>query len=78
MNGSFNTFKYSLVAKDYWQKDTYAPVVRITSIRILFTLASINDLHIHRMDVKTTFLNYDLDRGLYETIERLCSTQKWV
>ena len=48
---------------DYF--DTYAPVARITSIRILFALASINKLHVHQMDVKTTFLNGDLKEEVY-------------
>ncbi|KAL2465237.1 cysteine-rich RLK (RECEPTOR-like protein kinase) 8 [Abeliophyllum distichum] len=48
---------------DYF--DMYAPVARITSIRILFALASIHDLHIHQMDVKTIFLNGDLDEEVY-------------
>lgn len=47
VDGSFNTFKTILVAKCYIQKEwidyfnTYAPVVRITSIKMLFALASI-------------------------------------
>ena len=44
---------------DYF--DTYAPVARITSIRLLFALASIYNLCIHQMDVKTAFLNGDLN-----------------
>ncbi|GJW12154.1 zinc finger, CCHC-type containing protein [Tanacetum coccineum] len=48
---------------DYF--DTYAPVARITSIRVLFALASIYNLPIHQMDVKTAFLNGDLDEEVY-------------
>ena len=46
-DGSLQTFKAILVAKGFKQKegidyfDTYAPVARITSIRVLFALASI-------------------------------------
>ena len=70
-DGTLNTFKARLVAKGYRQKegidyfDTYAPVARITSIRILFALASIHDLYVHQMDVKTTFLNGDLNEEVY-------------
>ncbi|GKE12400.1 zinc finger, CCHC-type containing protein, partial [Tanacetum coccineum] len=44
---------------DYF--DTYAPVARITIIRLLLALAAIHNLVIHQMDVKTTFLNGNLD-----------------
>nr|GEY72979.1 hypothetical protein [Tanacetum cinerariifolium] len=48
---------------DYF--DTYAPVARITTIRLLFALAVIHNLVIHQMDVKTSFLNGDLDEEVY-------------
>ncbi|GKA79203.1 zinc finger, CCHC-type containing protein [Tanacetum coccineum] len=48
---------------DYF--DTYAPVARITSIRVLFALASIYNFPIHQMDVKTAFLNGELDEEVY-------------
>ena len=37
--------------------DTYSPVTRITSIRMLIGIAALRDLEIHQMDVKTAFLN---------------------
>nr|GEU82249.1 hypothetical protein [Tanacetum cinerariifolium] len=48
---------------DYF--DNYAPVARITTIRLLLALAAIHNLVIHQMDVKTTFLNDDLDEEVY-------------
>ncbi|KAG7553092.1 Zinc finger CCHC-type [Arabidopsis thaliana x Arabidopsis arenosa] len=48
---------------DYF--DTYAPVVRISSIRLLIGLASIHNLVIHQMDVKTAFLNGVLEEEVY-------------
>ncbi|GJR11782.1 zinc finger, CCHC-type containing protein [Tanacetum coccineum] len=44
---------------DYF--DTYAPVARISTIRLLIAMASIHNLIIHQMDVKIAFLNGDLD-----------------
>ena len=40
-------------------------MARITSIRILFALTSIHDLYVHQMDVKTAFLNGDLNEEIY-------------
>ncbi|GKB29982.1 zinc finger, CCHC-type containing protein [Tanacetum coccineum] len=48
---------------DYF--DTYAPVARITTIRLLFALAVIHNLVIYQMNVKKTFLNGDLDEEVY-------------
>jgi hypothetical protein len=69
--GSLQTFKVRLVAKGFKQKegidyfDTYAQVARITSIRVLMALASIFDLYVHQMNVKTAFLNGDLEEEVY-------------
>ncbi|GJX58768.1 zinc finger, CCHC-type containing protein [Tanacetum coccineum] len=60
-------FKARLVIQGFRQKsrigylDTYAPVARISTIRLLIALASIHNLTIHQMDVKTTFLNGELE-----------------
>ena len=48
---------------DYF--DTYSPVTRITSIRILIAIAALYNLEIHQMDVKTAFLNGDLNEEIY-------------
>ncbi|GKC28228.1 zinc finger, CCHC-type containing protein [Tanacetum coccineum] len=48
---------------DYF--DTYAPVARISTIRLLIAMASIHNLIIHQMDVKTAFLNGELDEEVY-------------
>nr|GEZ83180.1 hypothetical protein [Tanacetum cinerariifolium] len=45
--------------------DTYAPVARISTIRLLLALAAIHDLVIHQVDVKAAFLNGDLDEEIY-------------
>ena len=69
-NGSVG-YKARLVAKGFTQKygydysETYAPVVRISSIRILLSLALNNDMHVHHVDVKTAYLNSKLDETIY-------------
>jgi hypothetical protein len=62
--------KARLVAKCYTQKesedfDTYSPVARFTTIRVLLSLAASFGLTIHQMDVKTTFLNRELKEEIY-------------
>ncbi|GJT74818.1 zinc finger, CCHC-type containing protein [Tanacetum coccineum] len=48
---------------DYF--DTYALVARISTIRMLIAMALIHSLIIHQMDVKTAFLNGELDEEVY-------------
>ncbi|GJR36012.1 zinc finger, CCHC-type containing protein [Tanacetum coccineum] len=71
VDGTIEKFKARLVIQGFKQKsgidyfDTYAPVARISTIRLLIAMASIHNLIIHQMDVKTTFLNGDLDEEVY-------------
>ena len=68
---TIDKFKTRLIAKGFTQKhsvdyfDTYFPVVRIATIRVLFALDSIQNLVIHKMDIKIAFLNNDLDEEIY-------------
>ncbi|XP_068331482.1 uncharacterized protein [Pyrus communis] len=70
-DGTIDKYKARLVAKGYRQKegldyfDTYSPVARITSIRLLIAIAFVYNLEIHQMDVKTTLLNGELDEEIY-------------
>jgi len=66
-DGTIDKYKARLVAKGLRQKenidffDTYSPVTRITSIRVLISLATVYNLIVHQMDVKTAFLNGGLE-----------------
>nr|GFB37185.1 zinc finger, CCHC-type [Tanacetum cinerariifolium] len=68
---TINKFKARLIIQGFRKKegidyfDTYAPVARITTIRLLLALAAIKNLVIHQMDVKTVFLNGDLKEEVY-------------
>ncbi|KAK4406055.1 Retrovirus-related Pol polyprotein from transposon TNT 1-94 [Sesamum angolense] len=70
-DGSIDKFKARLVVVGYTQNkgidyfDTYSPVTKIATIRALIALSAINDLMIHQMDVKTAFLNGDLEEEIY-------------
>ena len=52
----------------------FALVTRISSIRILIALASIHKLFIYQMDVKTAFLNGDLEEEIYMLQPEGCIT----
>jgi len=52
--------------------DTYSPVTKIATIRVLIALAAIYDLIVHQMDVKTAFLNGDLEEEIYMTQAEGC------
>jgi hypothetical protein len=45
--------------------DTYSPVARLTTIRVLLFLAASHGLIIHQMNVKITFLNGEFDEEIY-------------
>jgi hypothetical protein len=49
--------------EDYF--DTYSPVARLTTIRVLFFMAASYGLIVHQMDVKTAFLNGELEEEIY-------------
>ncbi|KAL0298537.1 UNVERIFIED_CONTAM: Retrovirus-related Pol polyprotein from transposon TNT 1-94 [Sesamum radiatum] len=70
-DGTIKKFKAILVIQGFRQRpgidyfDTYVPIAHRSTIRLLIALASIHNLVIHQMDVKTTFLNGDLDEEVY-------------
>ncbi|GKD36829.1 zinc finger, CCHC-type containing protein [Tanacetum coccineum] len=71
VDGTIDKFKARLVIQGFRQKEgidyfnTYAPVARISTIRLLIALAATYNLVIHQMNVKTTFLNGDLEEEVY-------------
>ncbi|KAK4838656.1 hypothetical protein QYF36_015417 [Acer negundo] len=40
-------------------------MTRITSIRMILAIAALRNLEVHHMDLKTAFLNGDLDKEIY-------------
>ena len=71
VDGSIDKYEARLVIKGYRQTeglayfDMYSPVMRINSIRMVLAIVALRDLEVHQMDVKTTFLNGDLNEEIY-------------
>ena len=69
--GQLSSYKVRLVACGYSQifgidfDKTYSPVIRFTSLRLLFAISAQLGLMIHQMDVNTAFLHADINEEIY-------------
>jgi len=69
--GSLARLKVILVAKRYSQAcgqdyvDTFSPIAKMTSLRILVSLAATYHWPLHQLDIKNIFLNGILDEEVY-------------
>jgi hypothetical protein len=69
--GNVERYKARLVAKGFTQKEgvdykeTFSPVSTKDSLRVIMALVAHYNLELHHMDVKTVFLNGDIDETIY-------------
>ena len=71
INGNITKYKARLVARGFEQiygkdfDETYSPVTRLSSLRLLFALSMQFNLDLQQMDVETAFLNARLTEEVY-------------
>jgi len=70
-NSTLPRYKARLVVEGFRQKkgvdfnEIFSPVVKMSSIRTVLSLAVTLDLEVEQMDVKTTFLHGNLEEEIY-------------
>ena len=72
-NGEIDKYKARLVAKGFVQQEgidyeeTFVPTAKWNTIRLTLALAAQQGWKVHQMDVKSAFLNGDLQQEVYMT-----------
>jgi Reverse transcriptase (RNA-dependent DNA polymerase) len=70
-NGQVERFKAGLVARGVRQQEgvdfdeVFAPMSKYATLQALLATVAVQDLELHQLDIKTTFLNRVLEEDVY-------------
>ena len=73
-DGTIERYKACLVAKEFTQAygidytETFAPITKLNTIRLLLSLATNLDWPLHQFDIKNAFLNGELKEEVFMTL----------